>query len=143
MHDPERPADGPLVHCFRCDDVVVGRVDQGHDDLWCPECEAPVLAGLEDDGAAPRVGFRDGHLVRSDAAAGATAAGRPSRRSGGGLIGNALLGLHNALYGRRDDQPAIVVDDDEKDREGPVELHLDEKHPERSWARLRTPRSGR
>jgi hypothetical protein len=60
-----------------------------------------------------------------------TRARRPRNR--GGVLGAAMLGLRDAIYGPPDDEPAVVVEapggpgDDER----PV-VELDPEHPERS-----------
>ena len=131
----DQPQPTLLVHCFRCDDVVTAAVgDDGA--LWCPTCNDEVL-GSPDEGAASRLVVRDGRIVNADAEDRPDYGWTSRPRRGGGMIGNALIGLHNALYGPKEDPPAVVVDDDEKLRDGPVELHLDEEHPSQSWARFR------
>ncbi|MFP5375792.1 MAG: hypothetical protein ACLGIO_03285 [Acidimicrobiia bacterium] len=84
-------------------------------------------------------------LAATDPAAlGAGAAGdeggdRPPRRrsSGGQLLGAAMNGLAEAIHGPRE-EPAIVVDaSGDPPGDGPVELGLDEDHPERSVVVIR------
>lgn len=65
-------------------------------------------------------------------------AGRLAASRGGRVLGSAMLGLAEAVYGRRGEE--VVVE-----REGPgdppggddVEVHLDPEHPERSTAIVR------
>jgi len=56
-----------------------------------------------------------------------------SRRRPAGLLGAAMLGLHEAIYGRHDDEIVIVADagGDPPGDDFP-EVHLDPEHPERS-----------
>jgi len=125
-----------LVHCFGCDDVVAAS-DTDDGGLWCPTCCAPVLASNDEQGST-RLVMRDGNIVTDDAHSNGERP-LPRRSRGGGLLGNALIGLHNALYGPREESPALIVEDDQNHDPGPVELHLDEESPKRSWARLRCP----
>ena len=54
-------------------------------------------------------------------------------RPGATVLGAAMLGLRDAIYGRPDDEIVIVQDapGDPPDDDGPV-VHLDPEHPERS-----------
>ena len=62
-----------------------------------------------------------------------TATGRVARSTGGQLLGQAMLGMANAMYGRRDDEIVIVAEGDSKpDEDDPFSVHLDPDHPERS-----------
>ncbi|MHB8328533.1 MAG: hypothetical protein ACYDD6_02695 [Acidimicrobiales bacterium] len=65
-------------------------------------------------------------------------------RPGGQLLGAAMLGLRDAIYGRPDDQVVIVVEasGDPPDDDLPV-VHLDPDHPERSEVVVRSRRTGR
>lgn len=56
---------------------------------------------------------------------------RPRQR--GGMLGAAMLGLRDAIYGRPDDEVVVVVDGsgDPPDDDHP-EVHLDPEHPELS-----------
>jgi hypothetical protein len=60
----------------------------------------------------------------------------------GTALGAAMLGLHQAIYGPREDQIVIVVDagGDPPDSDLP-EVHLDREHPERSEVVVRRPAS--
>lgn len=62
-----------------------------------------------------------------------SAGSRLVRTAGGSVLGEAMLALSQAIYGRRDDEVVIVVDGGS----APVpdvdfEVHLDPDHPERS-----------
>jgi len=64
---------------------------------------------------------------------GAAAPRHWSRRRPASMLGAAMLGMHEVLYGRRDDEIAIVVDAGGDPPGGDVpEVHLDPDHPERS-----------
>ena len=56
-----------------------------------------------------------------------------TRTTGGQLLGNAMIGLAQALYGRTEEKPAIVVESDEPESDQEFELHLDYEHPDRSY----------
>lgn len=63
---------------------------------------------------------------------------RRDGRGGGGALGNAMLGLAYALYGRPDDQPAVVVEGSgQGDDEDELQVHLDRDDPERSSVVIR------
>jgi hypothetical protein len=72
------------------------------------------------------------------------------RPAGIRLMGAAMLGMHDAIYGPKDD-PKIVVVADAHGQDGDpeaIELHLVPEHPEGSWAVIRAhgkraPESGR
>ena len=68
---------------------------------------------------------------------------RPASRA----LGAAMLGLRNAMYGRPDDEVAVVVDadGDPPGADAPElhDLHLDPEHPERSEVVVRQDRPGR
>lgn len=62
-----------------------------------------------------------------------TAAGRVTHSTGGQLLGQAMLGLSYAIYGRRDDEVVIVAEgESEPEEDEPFSVHLDPDHPERS-----------
>lgn len=62
-----------------------------------------------------------------------TPVGRIAHSTGGQLLGQAMLGMANAIYGRRDDEIVIVAEgDSEPERDEPFTVHLDPDHPERS-----------
>jgi hypothetical protein len=56
-----------------------------------------------------------------------------SRSRAVGALGNAMVGMYNAMYGRREDEIVIVVDGsgDPPDDDHPT-VRLDPEHPERS-----------
>lgn len=62
-----------------------------------------------------------------------TALGRITHSSGGSVLGQAMLGMANALYGRNDNEVVIVVEDgSQPDEDKSFAIHLDPEHPERS-----------
>jgi hypothetical protein len=77
--------------------------------------------------------------VAEAAAPPVTAFGRLTHSSGGSVLGQAMLGMADALYGREKNEVVIVVEgsgqpvDDE-----PFAVHLDPDHPERSVVVLRS-----
>jgi len=84
------------------------------------------IAWLEATDPAPR-GGRDG------AAPPATTVGRITHSTGGHLLGQAMLGLADAISGRNHDEVVVVVDaDTEEDADEPFRVRLDPEHPERS-----------
>ena len=128
-----------FVHCFRCDDVV--EVDTSPTGpLWCPACDDTVLGppGIEGDGtvwwsaAGLTLGGRDGADDVPDDY-------RFFRRRGAGgtVMGAAMLGLQQALFGKVDDDQVIESHDDDPDRDEDLEVHLDAEHPSDSWVRFR------
>jgi hypothetical protein len=65
----------------------------------------------------------------------ATIAGRVVHSVGGQLLGQGMLGLAQAIYGQRDQKVVIVAGaNSEPEKDQPFALHLDEDHPERSFA---------
>ncbi|HVX21872.1 MAG TPA: hypothetical protein VHB02_11030 [Acidimicrobiales bacterium] len=59
-----------------------------------------------------------------------TALGRLTRSSGGQALGQAMLGLANAMYGRNDDEVVVVRDrGDADDGDQPFAVRLDPDHP--------------
>lgn len=66
-----------------------------------------------------------------------TLVGRAVHSAGGRVLGQSMVGLAYALYGRPDDKPAIVVGaSSEPEPDLPFTLHLDVDHPERSFVVL-------
>jgi hypothetical protein len=62
-----------------------------------------------------------------------TVGSRLAHSAGGSVLGEAMLALSQAMYGRRDDEVVIVVDGGAADApDVDYELHLDPDHPERS-----------
>ena len=58
---------------------------------------------------------------------------RISKSSGGQMIGQAMLGLAQAIYGHNDDDIVLVVESDgEPADDAPFTVRLDHEHPERS-----------
>jgi hypothetical protein len=76
----------------------------------------------------------------ADPPAPATPMGKVTRSSGGQVLGQAMLGMAQAVFGRHDDEVVIVDEgpggpgDDE-----PFTVHLDPEHPERSTVVVRHP----
>jgi hypothetical protein len=74
--------------------------------------------------------------AEAEAEAGAppvTTLGKVTHSAGGQVIGQAMLGMANAIYGRHDDEIVVVAEGDgqpEPDEEFTV--HVDTHHPERS-----------
>jgi len=60
-----------------------------------------------------------------------TALDRIVHTTGGQLVGNAMLGLSRALYGKEPEKPAIVVEASEPDGERLIQVHLDFDHPDK------------
>lgn len=70
-----------------------------------------------------------------------TSLNRLARSSGGHVLGQAMLGIANVIYGRREDEIVVVADSDgEPDTDEPFTVHLDPDHPERSSVVFRRPR---
>jgi len=69
-----------------------------------------------------------------------TPMGKVTRSSGGQVLGQAMLGMANAVFGRHDDEVVVVEEgpsgpgDDE-----PFTVRLDPDHPERSTVVVRRP----
>jgi hypothetical protein len=79
----------------------------------------------------------DAELPPADEQPSATTLDRLTRSAGGRLLGNAMTGLAQALYGPQEEKPAIVIEAGEPEADHPLEVHLDFDHPERSFAVLR------
>jgi hypothetical protein len=125
-----------IVHCFRCDDVV--EVDTSVDGpLWCAQCDGEVLGPPSETGDR-RVWWSPSGMLLAGQSEEDAATWRPRRPGrGGSIVGAAMLGLYQAIYGPVDDQPAIEILDDEPDDDDDIQLHLDEEHREASWIRFR------
>lgn len=68
----------------------------------------------------------------------ATVAARVAHSTGGQLLGITMLGLSQAIYGQRNDKPAIVLEaSSEPEEDDVVTVHLDFDHPEQSVAIIR------
>ena len=65
----------------------------------------------------------------------------PARSFGMTILAGGLIGMHEALYGPRDEEPTLVV---ERGEPGPgeMEVHLDEDDVPASWVRLPEQESG-
>jgi hypothetical protein len=62
-----------------------------------------------------------------------TALGRITRSSAGSVLGQAMLGMASALYGREQNEIVIVAEgSSQPDEDKPFAVHLDPEHPERS-----------
>lgn len=67
-----------------------------------------------------------------------TTAGRIVHSAGGQMVGQSMIGLAQAIYGRRDDKPVIVAEaNSEPEKDRPFALHLDPDHPEQSFLVLK------
>jgi hypothetical protein len=62
---------------------------------------------------------------------------RLTRSASGSALGAAMIGLRNAMYGQKDDDPVIIAEAPGGPSDNPVSLHLDPDHPERSVAIIR------
>jgi hypothetical protein len=63
----------------------------------------------------------------------------PERGALGTVLGAAMKGLRDALYGPTDDEVVVVAPGREPDDDDTMTLHLDEQDPRRSWVRLADP----
>jgi hypothetical protein len=63
--------------------------------------------------------------------------------AGGHVLGSAMLGLANALYGRRDEKIVVVQDASGDPPHDDLEVHLDPDAPERSQVIIRKGRKHR
>jgi hypothetical protein len=67
-----------------------------------------------------------------------TRMGRVIQTGAGQLLGQAMLGMASAMYGRRDEEIVIVAEgDSEPDPDQRLSVHLDPDHPEQSFVVLR------
>lgn len=63
----------------------------------------------------------------------ATVASRVVRSTAGQMIGQAMLGMAQAIYGKKDDELVIIAEgDSEPHEDDPFTVRLDFEHPERS-----------
>lgn len=82
-------------------------------------------------------------LKATDAAAGepdtppVTAMGRVARSSGGEVLGQAMLGLANAIYGPKDQVVVVAEGHSGTGDDEPFTVRLDPDHPEQSTVVLR------
>ena len=126
------------VHCFRCDDVVDVEVIDDVQPLWCSTCQDSVL-GPPNTAGDGVVWWTDAGLTFDPPGDAAIAAARrtPTRSTGGAVLGAAMLGLEQALFGPVKDDVPIVHVDDEPERDDEFEVHLDRQEPAKSWLRFR------
>jgi hypothetical protein len=61
-----------------------------------------------------------------------TVASRIARSPAGQVLGSAMLGLAQALYGPKDEDQVIIVEGAEPEDDEPFNVQLDFNHPERS-----------
>ncbi len=71
-------------------------------------------------------------VPRPDPTPPVTSVGRLTHTSGGFLLGQAMLGLATAIYGPKDDEVVVVIEDDSDPEMDDCTVHLDHEHPERS-----------
>jgi len=75
----------------------------------------------------------DAEADTAESTAPVTPVGRMTHSSGGQVLGQAMLGMANMLFGRKDDEVVIVSEgDSEPGGDEPFTVHLDRDHPERS-----------
>lgn len=68
-----------------------------------------------------------------------TVASKIARSSAGQVLGQAMLGLAQAIYGPKDEDLVIVVEDaGEPDEDEPFNVQLDFEHPEQSHVVFRS-----
>ena len=89
--------------------------DEWTDDQWIEWLKATDdVEGVDEE--PPRTGVR-----------------RISSSAGGQMLGQAMLGMAQAIYGRQDDDIVLVVESGgETADDVPFAVHLDHEHPERS-----------
>lgn len=69
---------------------------------------------------------------------------RITHSAGGSALGQAMLGMANAMYGRKDNEIVIVAEgSSQPDEDEPFSIHLDPEHPERSVVVFRSQRPTR
>jgi len=69
--------------------------------------------------------------------------GRVVRSSGGQVIGSAMLGMAQAIFGVKEDEVVHVIESgSEPGPDEPFSVHLDPEHPERSTVVFRNPTPG-
>jgi hypothetical protein len=77
-----------------------------------------------DQGPDPNIGSDDNHRPARGQ--------RMTRSAGGVVLGAAMTGLAQALYGPRDDEVAIIEEAPGEPHDDSIEVHLDPDHPEQS-----------
>lgn len=71
-----------------------------------------------------------------------TALGRVANSPGGSALGQAMLGMANAFYGREQNEIVIMAEgNSQPDEDEPFAVHLDPDHPERSVVVFRVQRT--
>ncbi len=79
-----------------------------------------------------------------DVARPVTSLGRITHSSAGSVLGQAMLGMATAIYGREETKIVIVAEgSSQPDEDKPFAVHLDPEHPERSVVVLRSQRPRR
>jgi hypothetical protein len=67
-----------------------------------------------------------------------TSMGRMVHTAGGQLLGRAMMGMADAIYGPKDEDVVIVAEgDSQPDPDQPITVHLDPDHPARSFVVFR------
>lgn len=80
----------------------------------------------------------------ADVARPVTALGRIAHSSGGSALGQAMLGMATAIYGREENEIVIVAEGtSQPDEDKPFAVRLDPEHPERSVVVFRSQGSTR
>ena len=59
---------------------------------------------------------------------------RLARSTGGQVLGEAMKGLANAMYGPKDEEIVIVIEAGQPLNDEPFTVHIDRDHPQRSTA---------
>ncbi len=73
-----------------------------------------------------------------------TAVHRIARAAGGSVLGNAMLGMAYAIYGRNESEVSIVAEDDsEPDPDAPFKIEIDNEDPSKSSVEIRENRRSR
>jgi hypothetical protein len=75
----------------------------------------------------------DAEPVSGEHSAPVTTGGRVAHSPGGQILGDAMTGLAQALYGPQKKKPPVIAESGEPDADQPFDLHLDFNHPERSY----------
>jgi predicted alpha/beta hydrolase family esterase len=74
-----------------------------------------------------------------DAQLPAHGAGKLMKSAGGQILGQAMLGMANAIYGRENVEVVIVAErDSDPEDDEPLIVNIDHDHPERSTVVVRT-----
>ncbi len=95
---------------------------------WSDEQWLAWLSATDSEGKSP-----------AGSSASSTKIGRVAHSTGGQVLGQAMVGMARAIYGRHDDEVVIVAAaDSEPNPDEPFTVHLDPEHPERSSVVFRT-----